>query len=43
MLPMSGIAEPEKMLPDPSLTPPAMSAAPVPAHAELGVDPNQVG
>jgi hypothetical protein len=43
MPPMSGMAEPEKMLPDPRLTPPAASPAAEAAHADPGVEPSQVG
>ena len=43
MPPISGIADPEKMLPEPWLTPPAMSAAAAPDHEDPGVEPSQSG
>ena len=43
MPPMSGTADPLKMLPDAALTPPGMSAAVAPDQADRGVDPSQVG
>lgn len=43
MPPMSGMADPEKMLPEPWLTPPATSATDAPVQADPGVDPIQCG
>ena len=42
MPPMSGMADPEKTLPDPMLMP---DAAPpdAPDHAEPGLEPSQIG
>jgi hypothetical protein len=37
------MADPEKMLPEPSLTPPAKSPADAPPHPELGPDASQIG
>ena len=43
MPPMSGSADPEKMLPEAGLTPPGMSAADAPDQADPGDDPSQTG
>jgi hypothetical protein len=40
---MSGTAEPEKMLPEPGLTPSGASASDAPDHADPGDEPSQTG
>jgi hypothetical protein len=43
MPPISGIADPEKMLPEPSLTPPGRSPIDAPDQPEPDEDPSQSG